>query len=263
MKHPIGWTIACVMSTSIAHAGMNDLLNQAVPLLNQAIPSVETNRNATGGGLAGLTQMEMSGGLKEALSVGVRRAIQGLGRQNGFLNDPQVKIPLPPALQPMESLLKMGMAKGVGDHFIATLNQAAEKATPVTADIFAKAIRGMTVQDAAGILRGPDNAATEYFRKATSAELTTAIKPIVVKTTQAAGVGPAYQSLTGALPKSGLNLLSGLTGQDVADLDGYVTGKTLDGIFLKLAGEEKMIRANPAARSSDLLRKVFGSRDGK
>ncbi|MBF0295135.1 MAG: DUF4197 domain-containing protein [Magnetococcales bacterium] len=248
------------MSASTAQAGMNDLLNQAAPLLNQAITAGEANRNTTGGGLAGLTQTEMSGGLKEALSMGVRHAIQGLGRENGFLNDPQVKIPMPPALQPLESLMKMGAAKGIGDRFVATLNQAAEKATPVTADIFAKAIQGMTVQDAAGILRGPDNAATEYFRKTTSTELTRAIKPIVAKTTREAGVGPAYQSLTGALPKSGLNLLSGVAGQDVADLDGYVTGKTLDGIFLKVAGEEKMIRANPAARSTDLLRKVFGAR---
>ncbi|MBF0627816.1 MAG: DUF4197 domain-containing protein [Magnetococcales bacterium] len=240
-----------------AHAGLNDLLNQVQPLVNQALPG-----KGGGAGLAGLSQTDMTGGLKEALSVGIRIAIQTLGRENGFLGDPQVRIPLPPALQPMESLLKLGAAKGLRDQFVGTLNQAAEKAIPVTADIFSKAVQEMTIQDAAGILQGPDNAATEYFRKSSSTRLISAVRPIVTRTTQEAGVTASYKALTSAVPSSGLNLLSGVTGQDVTDLDGYVTGKAVDGLFLKLADEEKKIRVNPAARSSDLLKKVFGAGAG-
>ncbi|MBF0097309.1 MAG: DUF4197 domain-containing protein [Magnetococcales bacterium] len=243
--------------------GVGDLLNQVSPLLNQAAPVLGERASSGGGSIAGLSSGEMSGGLKEALGVGVKQAIRTLGRQNGFSGDAEVRIPLPPMLQPLESMLSMGPAKGLRDQFIGTLNQAAEKAVPVTADIFAQAIKDMTIEDASAILRGPDNAATEYFRKSSSQHLLAAIRPIVADSTKASGVTSSYKALMGAVPSGGLNLLSGVTGQDASDLDGYVTSKAVDGLFVKLAGEEKNIRANPAARSSTLLKKVFGADLGR
>ncbi|MBF0185425.1 MAG: DUF4197 domain-containing protein [Magnetococcales bacterium] len=239
--------------------GIGDVLNQVAPLATQAAPILGEKRSTGSSDIAGLSSGEMSGGLKEALGLGVKQAIRTLGRQNGFAGDAQVRIPLPPVLQPMESLLGMGAAKGLRDQFISTLNQAAEKAVPVTADIFARSIKEMTIEDAAAILRGPDNAATEYFRKTSSKSLLTAIRPIVAESTQAVGVTSSYKTLMGAVPSGGLSMLSGVTGTDATDLDGYVTSKAVDGIFIKLADEEKNIRANPAARSSSLLKKVFGT----
>ncbi|MBF0610227.1 MAG: DUF4197 domain-containing protein [Magnetococcales bacterium] len=256
MKKSLALVIFLLAIPSTVQAGMDDLLKQ-LPAAGQMLNN--QGGGGSGGSVSSLGQQDMVSGLKEALGVGIKNAIQLLGRQNGFMGDPQVRIPLPPALQPMDKLMSIGPAKTYRDQFIGTLNQAAEKAVPVTADIFANSIRQMSIQDAAGILRGPNDAATQYFRKTSSNQLISAIRPIVSKSTQEAGVTSSYKTLTGSLPQSKLSLLSNVTKQDVTDLDGYVTGKAVDGLFFKLADEEKQIRTNPAARSSDLLQKVFGA----
>ena len=203
--------------------------------------------------LSGLSSAEMDGGLKEALAVGVEHAIKGLGRKGGYLDDASVRIPLPGSLEKAEKILRMMGQGDAVDEFLVTVNRAAEKAVPLASGIVGDAVRDMSITDAKKILTGPDDAATQYFRDKTDAGLTQAMMPIVKRATDAAGVTSAYKRL---VKKAGP--ASGLVG-DSLDIDGYVTEKALDGLFLKVAEEEKAIRTNPLARSSDLLKKVFGS----
>ncbi|NOX27741.1 MAG: DUF4197 domain-containing protein [Gammaproteobacteria bacterium] len=204
--------------------------------------------------LSNLTDGEMVDGLKEALSVGVQRAISLLGKEGGFLNDAAVRIPMPSALKSVEKGLRAVKQDKYADQFIGTMNSAAEKAIPLAGDIFAKAIKNMSLEDAKSILSGPENAATAFFRKNTESQLSAAIFPLVQNATNETGVTSSYKNLT---KKAGM--LGGLIKKDDLDLDKHVTDKALDGLFAKLALEEAKIRQDPLARSSDLLRKVFSS----
>lgn len=228
-------------------AGVEDLLKGASDALKGGGGSTTK--------VSGLTQAEMNGGLKEALAVGAERAIKGLSRPGGYLDDSSVRIPLPGALKNTEKALRMmGQGKRV-DEFITTVNRAAERAIPKASRIVGNAVRDMTIADAQKILTGPGDAATQYFRGKTTQDLTAAMLPIVKQATESAGVTKAYK---GMVDKAGP--ASSLMGSSL-DLDAYVTEKTLDGLFLKVAAEEKAIRTNPVARSSDLLKKVFGAVD--
>lgn len=241
-----------VMNTSGPQAGLQDLLKPMGQVLNQGASSAAVAPSTTPS--SALSTQEMNGGLKEALSVGVQRAIELLGRDGGYLNDKTVRIPLPGVLAKAESGLRMVGQGKLADEFITTMNRAAERAVPEAASIFADAIRSMTLQDAQGILQGPDDAATQYFRTTSGERLAQAIAPIVKDATEQAGVTSAYKRMVG-----GSGMLGGMMGGSALDLDKYVTDKTLDGLFFKLAAEEKAIRQNPLARSTDLLKKVFGS----
>lgn len=204
-------------------------------------------------GAGGLSQGDMSSGLKEALAVGSERAIKGLSRSGGFLDDKDVRIPLPGKLRKIESSLRMlGQGKAV-DEFLQTANRAAEQAIPKAAPIVGDAIRSMSFEDARKILSGPDDAATQYFRGKTSDSLTHAMLPIVSSATDKAGVTRAFKKM---IDKAGP--AASMLGDDL-DVDEYIADKTLDGLFFKLAEEEKSIRRDPVARSTDLLKKVFGS----
>lgn len=241
----IGMLAVAALGVSLgAAAGWQDLLKDSAELLRGTGDS---------GQLSGLTAAEMDGGLKEALAVGAERAINGLGRSGGYLNDPAVRIPLPGALQKTEKALRLIGQGAAVDEFVTTVNRAAERAVPQASRIVGNAIRGMTIGDAREILTGPDDAATRYFRGKTTDDLTAAMLPIVGRATESAGVTRAYK---GMLDKAGP--ASSLIGGSL-DLDAYVTEKTLDGLFLKLADEERAIRTNPVARSTDLLKKVFGA----
>jgi hypothetical protein len=201
----------------------------------------------------GLSTSDVNGGLKEALALGSERAIKGLSRSGGFFDDKDVRIPLPGKLRKMESTLRMlGKGKAV-DEFLETANRAAEQAIPKAAPIVGDAIRGMSFSDAREILSGPDDSATRYFRGKTSDALAKALMPIVSKATDSAGVTRAFKHM---VEKAGP--AASMLGDDL-DVDEYITEKTLDGLFFKLAEEEKSIRHDPVARSTDLLRKVFGS----
>lgn len=204
---------------------------------------------------AKISDTEISGGLKEALLKGVSNAIKSLGRENGFLNNLRVKIPVPGSLKTVaKGLRAAGQGKKVDD-FIAAMNHAAEKAVPVAFDIFANSIKQMTFDDARKILfSGQDDAATQFFRRTTEETLRGKFRPIVEKFTAETGVTAQYKSVVGQA-----GFLSALGGKDATDIDGYVTQKALDGLFLLVADEEKNIRKNPLGRSTALLRKVFGS----
>lgn len=193
-------------------------------------------------------------GLKEALSIGTEKAIALLGRDGGYLNDAQVKIPLPDGLKSVSKGLRaIGQDKLV-DEFVGTINHAAEQAVPETLSIFGDAIKQMSLEDAKGILNGGDTAATDYFKDKGSNSLTAAILPIIQQATKQAGVTSAYKDLVGKV-----GFLGSYVDMDALDLDKYVTAKAMDGLFLKLAEQEQLIRQDPIARTTDILKNVFGS----
>jgi hypothetical protein len=205
--------------------------------------------------IAALTQGEVGEGLKQALSKGIQYAIKELGREDGFLKNLNVKIPMPQKLLQVEKTLRTLKQDHLADEFIATMNHAAEKAVPEASAIFGDAIRQMTLEDAKTILMGPPDAATQYFRKKSETQLTEKMLPIVRKATESTGVTSAYKNLMAkAAP------LAQFLGQDAQDVDGYVTQKSLDGLFKMIAEQEKEIRSNPVSRTTDLLKKVFGSK---
>jgi len=239
--------LACLLLTAQgANAAWDDWMKKLDETL--ATPG------AADAGATSLSQSEIAAGLKQALSTGVDRATALLGREGGFANDAAVRITLPESLQTVAQGLRSVGQGAIVDEFTASMNRAAEKAVPATTAILVETIRKMSLQDARGILNGPDDAATQYFRKQNEQQLATAILPIVEDATAQTGVTSAYKRMTG-----GLGMLTQLGGHDSLDLDQYVTRRTLDGLFTKLAAEEKLIREDPVARSTQLLKKVFGA----
>jgi hypothetical protein len=232
------------LSLTTVEAGWMDWLN-----------TKPTGTNAPAISMAALTQDEMIAGLKQALSQGVEKAVADLGRADGFLKNLDVKIPMPDSLKHVEQGLRMVKQDKFADDFIATMNHAAEKAVPESAKIFADAISKMSLDDAKAILNGPDDAATQYFQKTSETQLTEKMLPIVKQATEQTGATAAYKQLM-----QQANPVTQFMKQDLLDLDKYVTRKALDGLFKMVAAEEKSIRQNPLARSTDLLKKVFGAK---
>lgn len=214
---------------------------------NTAKPGVESSLAAT------LPQDQVSRGLKEALAKGVENAIAMLGKDGGFLTNLDVKIPMPASLKKVETVLRTLKQDKMADDFVITLNRAAEKAVPEAAAVLGDSIKQLTVADAQAILTGPNTAATDYFRKTSETSLAERLMPIVSKATSDVGVTAAYKKMMSKASFAGTVL-----GPDSGDIDGYVTHKALDGLFLKIAEEEKRIRENPVARTTDLLKSVFG-----
>ena len=216
------------------------------------LDDLKNKMNALRGG-GEITNDEIVGGLKEALEVGTRNAVKTVSRTDGYFKNPQIKIPLPENVRKFEDLLR---ATGFGsqvDAFELSMNRAAERAAPEAKSIFWDAIKQMTFTDARGILEGPDDAATQYFRDKTSGRLQTLFKPITHQAMSEVGVTRSYQTLDAKIQT--------IPFADTVrfDLDQYVTDKALDGLFWTLAQEEKKIRQDPAARVTDLLQKVFGA----
>lgn len=204
---------------------------------------------------AALSQEEAQGGIKEALAQGVQKAVSQLGRQDGFLADQAVRIATPKKLRKLTDMAKkLGAGKYV-EQFETSMNRAAEAAVPLAADIFADAVRGLTVEDAMGLVRGGDGAATAYLREKTGPRLREQFLPVVAKTTAEAGVTQRYKQLSDKAGEMGALLGSG----DV-DLDAYVTDRAIDGLFHYVAAQEKAIRSNPLGQASSLLQRVFGDR---
>jgi len=216
--------------------------------------SKSTNPPAVVGIGGALTQEQMVGGLKEALAKGVEKAVSSLGKPDGFLKDAGVKIPMPESLQRVDKALRTLGQDQLADDFVASMNRAAEQAVPAAAGVLGDAVTQMTVADARGILLGTNNAATQYFRRTSETNLFTRFHPIVQKATEQTGVTRTYKSMMGKARFGGSFL-----GQEATDLDAYVTRKALDGLFVKIAEQEKVIRENPLARTTDLLQKVFGA----
>lgn len=199
-----------------------------------------------------LSDSKVASGLKEALQVGADNAVKLTGKTNGYFGNQAIKILLPKNLRPLEKGLgAMGYQSKI-DAFVLSMNRAAEAAAPSAKKIFGDAILAMSFDDARKILSGGDTAATDYFKGKTSAQLTAAFRPFVEKTMNENGVAQQYDALSGQLRS-----IPFMKSEDL-DINKYVVGKALDGLFYMLAGEERKIRKNPAARTTDLLKEVFG-----
>jgi hypothetical protein len=232
-------------SGSVAASSVDDLLRSAEKALGTEVGKSSASK---------LTEAEIDSGLKEALGVGAERAIALLGQDGGYLDDPQVRIKLPGALRKAGKVLKQIGYESLVDDFETATNRAAEQAIPATLAIVKQTVTEMTLEDVRGILSGGDDAATQFLRSKAGERLHAAVLPIVSTATDQAGATAAYKKLADQAARSS----GGLVTAESIDLDDYVADKTLDGLFVKLAAEEKAIRENPAARSTDLLKKVFG-----
>jgi uncharacterized protein DUF4197 len=208
---------------------------------------------ALAAGVEALSSQDAAAGLRAALSQGVDVAVAQLGKSGGFLNDPKVAIPLPHPLDKAESGLRMLGMGGQADELKATMNHAAEQAVAQAKPIFQRALKQMTLTDAKGILTGGDGAGTAYFRRTTSAELTSKFKPVVAAETAKLGLAAKYDEYAGKASQLGL------ISSKEANLNDYVTDKALDGLFSRVAEEEHQIRKDPMGQASSLIKKVFGS----
>jgi uncharacterized protein DUF4197 len=226
------------------HAQLDDILKKANEGLNRA-----SGVNSA----SGLSNDKIVAGLKEALQVSTGKAVAATGKPDGFLKNQAIKILLPDKLRTVGNGLRMiGMGAQVNQLEVG-MNRAAEQASPQAKAIFIAALKRMSFDDARHILTGGDTAATEYFKRSSSDELTTAFAPIVHRSMQNVGVIQQYNKMLASAP--GATTLAGRF-----DLDKYVVGKTLDGLFYMLGEEEKKIRQNPAAQTTALLKEVFGRR---
>ncbi len=202
----------------------------------------------------GLSDDKITAGLKEALRLSTSKAVASTGRPDGFLKNEAIKILLPPKLQTAGRTMRMiGMGAQV-DSLEVGMNRAAEQAAPQAKRIFLDALARMTFEDARGILTGGDTAATEYFKRQSTQQLTAAFTPIVHQAMLKVGVVRQYNKVVQNPVVSSFG-----SAQDF-DLDSYVVGKALDGLFYELGEEEKKIRKDPAAQTTELLKEVFGGR---
>jgi hypothetical protein len=202
---------------------------------------------------ASLSTDEIVSGLKEALTLGAQKSGDKLSAADGFFKDAVVKILMPPEAVKVEGKLRaIGMGSLI-DNAILSMNRAAEDASKSAAPIFIDAVKKMTVQDAIGILRGPDTAATFYLKRTTSPQLVEAFRPVIEASLSKVNATKYWKDVFTTYNKISFTKVD-------TDLSSYVTSKALDGIFYYLGEEEKKIRTNPAERVSDILKKVFGSK---
>lgn len=214
---------------------------------------VTKGSSSSGSGVDSLSNAEMSSGLKAALNQGVDKAVNSLGAANGFLGNSEVKIPLPDSLKKIEKGMKfIGMGKQ-SDELILKMNRAAEAAVPEAKTLLVGSIKQMSLADAKAILTGPEDAATQYFKKTTSAQMREKFLPIVTKATEKVQLAQTYNKYAEMGSKFGV------VDKGDANIEQYVTNKALDGLYLMIAKEEAAIRKDPLGQASSLLKKVFGA----
>ena len=203
--------------------------------------------------LSSITNTDAASGLRQALTEGAAAAVSKLGVDGGFFNNPQVKIPLPPVLSRVEGAMRTFGMRQQADDLVLSMNRAAEAAVPEAKTLLVDAAKKMSLQDAKGILSGGQTSVTDYFRRTTSTQLTQRFLPIVKSATERVGLAQQYNSLAGQASSFGL------VKKDQSTIEGYVTQKSLDGLYLMIGEEEKALRANPIGAASDIVRKVFGA----
>lgn len=232
-----------ILMAGLLLAGCAGMSPEMQGILNDAVLAAGTGTSSG--------EAEIAAGLREALATGTSRAVGRIGVTDGYWANAQLNIPLPENLKKVEKTLRaLGQGRTVDD-FHLSLNRAAEAAAPEALPIFRDAIRSMTLQDARAILDGTPTAATDYFRGRTQGPLAARFKPIVMNATSAVGATRKYKELAGKVGKY-------VSGFEAQDLDQYVTDRALAGLFRTLADEETKIRRDPAARTTELLKKVFG-----
>ncbi len=231
------------MGTLAAIFGLG-VVGLGVPLAVSADPTAA---------LATLSSQDKTTALRTALMQGAQAAVGKLGVVDGFLGNPEVKIPLPGKLKKGEKMLRTLGLGDEADELVTAMNRAAEAAVPEAKVLLVDSVKNMSVQDATSILTGGDDAATQYFRRTTSETLTAKFLPIVQKSTARVGAAQKYNELAGKVSQYGL-----VDSKD-ATVENYVAQKTLDGLYLMMAKEEKAIRTDPLGQSSKVLKKVFGA----
>lgn len=215
--------------------------------------NTEASAASNSGSVSNLSNTEASGGLKEALTQGVGKAVASLGAADGFFGNSAVKIPLPDSLKKIQKGMKfMGMGKQ-SDELVLKMNRAAEAAVPEAKTLLVDSIKKMSLADAKAILTGPQDAATQYFKKTTSAQMGEKFLPIVTKATANVQLADSYNKYAEMGSKFGV------VKKEDANINQYVTKKALDGVYFMVAQEEAAIRKDPLGQASSLLKKVFGS----
>ncbi|RXJ78135.1 hypothetical protein CRV03_03975 [Arcobacter sp. F155] len=247
-------------------------LNSFTKEIVNDITKTETKQDQTVS--SSLSQDTVSKGLKEALKVGVNYATKTLGAQNGYLNNADVKIPLPENLQKAEALIRSAGGDKIADDLIKSMNNAATNAAPETAKIFVDAIEKMNLEDAKKILAGNEHSATNYFKENTNEALKKLIKPIVNKTMQENSVSKYYDTFNTYYKQYGKEYVENSSVMNLAknfgvdeyipsssdeSLDDYVTNKAIDGLFKMISEKEASIRENPVEQTTSILKKVFGN----
>lgn len=202
---------------------------------------------------ADLSQLDAASGVRAALERGAAAAVALLGKTDGFLGNPKVRIPLPGVLEDAAKLLKATGQKKRIDELVTAMNRAAEAAVPQAQALLANAVKGMSVEDAVNVVRGGDDSVTRFFADKTRAPLTEQFLPIVTRQTEKVSLAAKYNAVAGKAAGMGL-----VKAED-ANLQHYVTGKALDGLYLMIGEEERKIRHDPVGTGSSILRKVFGS----
>ena len=204
------------------------------------------------GNATGLSSEQIAAGLKEALTIGTQNSTSQLSAVDGFFKNAALKILMPPEAEKVVSTLQSLGLNGLVDKAVLSMNRAAEDASKSAAPIFVNAIKQMTISDAIGILRGSNTAATDYFKNKTTTDLTLAFGPVITRSLQQTNATKYWNDIFTVYNQFSKNKID-------TDLSGYVTGKAIDGIFYEVSLEEKKIGQDPAARVTDLLKKVFGS----
>ncbi len=240
-----GVLLLFLLAAATAHAfDLGNLINKS----REIGKSIQGNHD-----LSGISSKDQIGGLKEALIQSAQTAVKSLGKKDGYLGNPKVRIPLPEKLQRLDDLLsRVGMGK-YGDDLRTSMNRAAEAAAPEAKDLLIGAVRNMSIEDATGILTGGSDAATQYFRSKTEGQIAARFRPIVEKAMKKVKLAEKYDEFAG----KGARL--GLIDSKSASLEDYVTGKAIDGLFLVMAEEEQAIRSDPLKATGALARKVFSA----
>lgn len=213
----------------------------------------DVSKTLSGSGDQSLTSEQVAEGLKEALTKGISTGSDMASQLDGYFKNPKIKIPFPPDVKKVEDKLRqMGMGAQV-DKFVLTLNRGAEDAAKEAKPIFVTAIKSMTIQDAWSILKGNETAATDYLKRVTSAQLREKFKPVIKNSLDKVSATKYYSELVTTYNK--IPLVQKVN----PDLNEYATTKAMDGLFLLISDEEKKIRKDPVARTTELLKKVFGA----
>ena len=219
--------------------------------INQTIGDV--NKTLGGGGAQPLTTAEVAEGLKEALIKGISTGSDLASQLDGYFKNPEIKIPFPPEVKKVEDKLRqIGLGSEV-DKFVMTLNRGAEDAAKEAKPIFITAIRSMTIQDAWSILKGEQDAATQYLKRTTSSLLKEKFKPVIQNSLNKVSATKYYSDIVNRYNQ--IPLVQKVN----PNLDDYATDKAIEGLFIMIAKEERNIRQNPVARTTELLKKVFGA----
>lgn len=262
-----------LLSPLLVYASWQNTLNSVTKT-----PASAITQNSSTSKNSGMSQDYASKGLKEALGQGVNQAVTLLGKNDGFLNNASVKIPLPSSVKSIASIAEKVGGKAYVDDFVKTMNTAASKSIPKTASILSDTVSAMSMEDAKGIIAGKETAATDYFKSTAGTKLLNAIMPIIKESASESKVMSSYQALSGFAKSSGgssaslpgANLLSQASStakslgfgdavpQNDEDIESYIGRKTLDGLFYMIGEKEKALRANPLSSGSKIIGDIFG-----